>query len=70
MVKKSDLKGEFELEELRHKHKMDEATYLMECQKKVEALAHENKMSQIRLKSANIERGQMRKQKSYENQSY
>ena len=66
MVKKETakerlLKEEFELEELRHKNRMEEIEKEVAGKKSVEALKFENQMSLHRMRRADITRSQMRK---------
>ena len=69
MAKKSELKGEFELEELRHKHRMEEIEAEYDQKKKAEAQKFDHMMSMHRIKRADIGRSQMRKDFNYGNQS-
>ena len=67
MAKKSELKGEFELEELRHKHKMEEIEAECKAKKEAETQKFDHMMSMHRIKRADIGRSQMRKDFNYGN---
>jgi len=64
-MKKEELEGEFELEELRHKNKMEEIEAEFECRRKAETQKFDHMMQMHRLKRADIGRSQMRKDFNY-----
>ena len=70
MVKEKRLKEEFELEELRHKNRMEEITSETTGKKTIESLKFDNQMSLHRIKRADINRTQMRKEFDYGNKSH
>ena len=49
-------KSDFELEEIKHKNKMDEIEAERKAKLEVEKIKHNDEMSSIRLKNANVRR--------------
>lgn len=66
MAKKSEMKGEFELEELKHINHMKEIETETEGKKRIELLRFDHQMQLQRIKTAEIQKSQMRKQRSYD----